>query len=391
MQSRILLVDDDHLMGETLDLGLQGRDWELEQVFCGEELDAAFERFSPDVILLDLLLEESDGIEVLHQLKERTERPPIVLISGIADRRTLRSVQQYGKGLDLPVAGFLQKPFTVDDLERCVNPLLRQSRPISAGELDRAIDGNELELFLQPKVLARSRALLGAEALVRWRHPQRGLIMPDRFIALAEHTGRIRRLTDWVGRAAFGEIETLLRGGLDLGVSFNVSAHDLADETFVSRFHTWSEGLEVPKDRITLEVTETQAIQRLERALSSLSRVRLSGAHLAIDDFGTGHSSLEMLKRLPYDELKIDRHFVVDLEHDESAKVIVQGTIEIAKALGLFITAEGVENLQTWKILEDLGSDAIQGYVVSRPLPAAEFRTAAARGFERQKPGLEKQ
>jgi diguanylate cyclase (GGDEF)-like protein len=240
-------------------------------------------------------------------------------------------------------------------------------------ELRRAIDQGELVLHYQPKADLRSGEVKGVEALVRWSHPVRGLILPDEFIPLAQKTGVIVPLTFFVLNEALRQCRTWQLEGLDLSVGVNLSARNLLDvhlpDTVGELLGRW----EVSPALLELEITESTILADPIRAMHVLSRLSGMGVRLAIDDFGTGYSSLAYLKRLPVDELKIDKSFVQGMEEDENDAVIVRSTIDLGRNLGLRVVAEGVETAEAWRRLVALGCDQAQGYYLSRPVPAAEL------------------
>jgi diguanylate cyclase len=240
------------------------------------------------------------------------------------------------------------------------------------GELRRAIEDGQLELHYQPKVEARGGRVTGCEALLRWRHPLHGYVPPSEFIPHAERTGAIRSLTAWVLKAALEDQSRWERAGMPLDVSVNVSPADFADGGFADEVAALITATGANASRIILEVTESGAMKDMTSTLSMMEQLRVLGVRFSIDDFGTGHSSLAHLKRLPVDEVKIDRSFVKELDerHDDA---IVRSTIGLGHALNLKVVAEGVEDPAGWAVLSRLGCDLIQGYYVSKPLPAAEF------------------
>jgi EAL domain-containing protein (putative c-di-GMP-specific phosphodiesterase class I) len=241
------------------------------------------------------------------------------------------------------------------------------------GELRRAIDAGGLVLHHQPKASLRTGALVGSEALVRWEHPQRGLVPPDEFVPLAEHTGLIRPLSRWVLDAGLRQCRAWRDQGLQIPVSINLSARDLHDPQLPELVASLLERWDVVPNMLKLEITESAVMADAERAIDVLGRLRSMGVRISIDDFGTGYSSLSYLKRLPVDELKIDRSFVSHLATDDHDLAIVRSTIGLAHDLGLTVVAEGVEDLATWNVLASLGCDVVQGYFLSRPLPADEL------------------
>lgn len=240
------------------------------------------------------------------------------------------------------------------------------------GELGRALSGEELVLHLQPKVDAHSGAVVGAEALVRWNHPQRGLLAPGEFVPLAERTGLIRRLTAWVVPQALGYCRRWLDLGLDLTVAVNASAHDMTDPDFVARVAAALVATGVAPDRLVMELTETALLLDVGAALRTLSGLRELGVHCSLDDFGTGYSALSYLSSLPIDELKIDRSFVSD-GLDERSCSVISAMVTLGHDLGLNVVGEGVESLDMVPTLVELGCDQIQGFAFGRPQGFDDF------------------
>jgi predicted signal transduction protein with EAL and GGDEF domain len=256
-------------------------------------------------------------------------------------------------------------------------------------ELRRAVDNNELRLFLQPKIAIHNGSVCGAEALVRWQHPTRGLVPPMQFIPFAEQTGFIRQLTLWIFERAAAEQVALAVLGVRR-VSVNLSTRDLLDlelpeklDAILRRHRALAEGF-------CLEITESAIMDDPQRAESTLNRLAERGYKLSIDDFGTGYSSLAYLKKLPVHELKIDKSFVMAMEKDAGDAKIVRSTIDLAHNLGLTVVAEGVENAAVLALLHALQCDEGQGYHMSKPLPVAEFCDWVARWQSRAPaaPGL---
>jgi diguanylate cyclase (GGDEF)-like protein len=246
-------------------------------------------------------------------------------------------------------------------------------RLLLMGELRKAIDQDEFTLHFQPKVDLATGQVRGAEALVRWLHPQRGLVPPDQFIAIAEQTGLIRPLSRWVLGAALRQWRQWQLAGLEIEIAVNLSMHDLHDPELptiiAGLLATWA----VAPAWLRVEITESMLMADPTRALTIVTRLREMGVRISIDDFGAGYSSLAYLKRLPIDELKIDRSFVRQLATDENDATIVRSTIALAHDLGLTVVTEGVEDHAAWDRLVAFGCDGAQGYLVSRPLPAADF------------------
>jgi diguanylate cyclase (GGDEF)-like protein len=240
-------------------------------------------------------------------------------------------------------------------------------------ELRQAVARDELRLFLQPKADLASGVIVGAEALVRWQHPQRGLLPPSEFIPFAEQAGFVRHVSTWMVAAAARAWQAMHAAGCELSISVNLSARDLMDPDLAARFKALVRERGAPPSALCLEITEGAIMEDPQRAQLTLEQLGRLGFRLSIDDFGTGYSSLAYLKRLAVDELKIDKSFVMGMEADLDDAKIVRSTIELAHNLGLSVVAEGLETERTWKLLAALGCDHGQGYYIARPMPEAQF------------------
>jgi diguanylate cyclase (GGDEF)-like protein len=243
-----------------------------------------------------------------------------------------------------------------------------------AGDLRRALEGEELILHFQPKAELETGSVVGVEALVRWEHPDRGFIRPDEFIPVAERTGLVKPLTRYVLRAAVEQCRAWADEGLDLHVAVNLTIADLLDLDLPERIGVLLAEVGVAPDRLELEVTESSILADPYRVRHVLDRLNEMGVGLAIDDFGTGYSSLAYLKQLPVQTIKIDRSFVLELATSVSDAAIVRSTIDLARNLGLRVVAEGVETGEAWDLLREQGCQLAQGYLISRPVPAQELR-----------------
>ena len=234
--------------------------------------------------------------------------------------------------------------------------------------LTRAIENEQLHMLYQPKVSLRDGALLRVEALVRWNDPELGLVDPSRFVRLAEEHGLIDELTQWGLRTILRQWLDWCEQGIDAEIAFNISALSLQHLDFPDLVERMCRALEVPTDRLVLELTEG-ATQPLIKLMDALTRFRIKGIGLAIDDFGTGYSTLMLLKQLPFTELKIDRVFIADIASSRDCRLIVQSMIDLAHGLGLTAIAEGVETVEQLRVVRELGCDIAQGFLISQPLP----------------------
>jgi diguanylate cyclase (GGDEF)-like protein len=250
----------------------------------------------------------------------------------------------------------------------------RAQRLAMVGELRHAISANQLTLYYQPKVNMVDGQISGLEALVRWVHPERGMVPPDEFIGLAEQSGLIKPLTDWVVTQALRQSAKWRRDGLALPIAVNLSAHNLRDPGFVKKLEQSLCEFEARPDWLELEITEGAVMEDPVSALEILKRLREIGITLFIDDFGTGYSSLGYLKKLPVDAVKIDKSFVIDMIDDQDSEAIVRTTINLGHELGLRVVAEGVETRRALDRLAGLGCDVAQGFFISKPMSERDLR-----------------
>jgi diguanylate cyclase (GGDEF)-like protein/PAS domain S-box-containing protein len=240
-------------------------------------------------------------------------------------------------------------------------------------ELRRAISERELVLYYQPKAALESGEVTSVEALVRWLHPERGVVMPDSFIPLAQETSLIGPLTLYVIEEALRQVRSWREQGIELSIAVNLSTRNLLDRGFPDQVEELLRRWDVKAEDLELEVTESSMLANPTRAKAVLGELSELGIRLSIDDFGTGYSSLAYLRELPVDEIKIDRSFVIAMGAEAGDAVIVRSTVDLGRNLGLEVVAEGVETIEHWEKLRELGCTTAQGYFLSRPVPADEL------------------
>ena len=240
-------------------------------------------------------------------------------------------------------------------------------------ELRETIENNQLTVCYQPKIDLKTGEVIAVESLVRWEHPELGAISPEEFVPIAERTGLIRPLTDFVTLQALSQCSAWRRLGIELQVAINISTHALMDPMLPERFAKLLDEKYVHPTWVMLEITETAIMRDQERAKVVLDEIAGMGVRLSIDDFGTGHSSLAYLSCLPVHELKIDKSFVMDMDHNTHNAMIVQATIDLAHNLGLSVVAEGVESSEIASLLKDIGCDIAQGYHFGAPMVASDL------------------
>lgn len=258
----------------------------------------------------------------------------------------------------------------------CLDPEHDRKGPKSLrvlAELRDALRSGQLSLHFQPKVDILTGELAGCEALLRWCHPERGMVPPDVFIAVEEAGDLMRPLTPWVLRDALAALCSLRQHGIEVPVAINVSAHNLLDTSFPERVEALLREADMDPKLLALEITETVLMSSPERTEQVIHGLHALGLGMDIDDFGTGYSSMAYLRRLPLRSIKIDRTFIQSVVTNESDQVIVHSIIALGHGLGLRIVAEGVEDRATLEFLRDNACDLAQGYYIGRPRPLAEF------------------
>ena len=240
-------------------------------------------------------------------------------------------------------------------------------------EMRAAIERNEFELYYQPKLHLRSGVVTRAEVLVRWRHPQRGMLPPGAFIPMAERSGLIKPLTDWIFNRALQQVNEWQQSSVPVHLAVNLSARSLVEQTLPSKIHGWLEKWNVDPRFLKIEITESSIMSDPAHALAVMSLLQSLGVRLSIDDFGTGYSSLSHLRQLPIDEIKVDKSFVFGMTNNEADMSIVRTVIDLGHNLGKQVCAEGVEDEATWRLLDEMKCDLAQGYWISRPVSASDL------------------
>jgi len=347
----------------------------------GDEALATVRAQAMDVLVCDLQTPGMDGVEFIRHVAEEQLAGSIIIVSGL-EAALIGTVEQMAKAHNLPVLGAIEKPLTKDKLQT----LLRQYRPsqplkvaevvelMSLDEITDGIAGDQFLPYFQPKVSIATRQLMGVEALIRWRHPERGLVPPKAFIEVAEHTPLINELTDIMLDKSLAQCRVWLDQGWSLSVSINFSADVLSGVGVADHVaaRTLAHGLEPAQ--VIVEVTESMVASNDAHMLETLARLRMKGFGLSIDDYGTGYSSLQQLSRIPFTELKIDRSLVDGAHEKPSLRTLLESSLELARKLKMKSVAEGVETEQDWNLLKELGCDIAQGYLVAKPLPAGEVK-----------------
>lgn len=367
---RLLVIDDSTEIAQLIctfaeDLGCAAR------TACGwPEIEDAIANFNPEVIVLDLMMPDADGIEVLRYLADQNAKPGVILSSG-GEPKVVDVAYRLGDTLDIHMAGRLDKPVSLNRLEEILRRVFKIRRHVSEVELEEAIRTGQIRPYYQSKVLVdQPDQVVGAELLARWHHPTHGVLPPMEFIGLAESTGLITDLT-------LAMLETALRDMAPFPqactLSVNLSPSSLDNRNLPDRIEALVQDCGVAPDRVIFELTESVAARDYSEVMASLTRLRLKGFSLSMDDYGTGHSSLVHLVRLPFREIKLDRSFVSEIGSHRESEVIVRSTIMMAHSLKLTVCAEGVENEETCRFLRQARCDTMQGFLISKPIPGCDF------------------
>ena len=382
---RMLILDDDPAVGQTIQWIAESLGFEAEFVTRPEEFfrrldEAACGGKNPDIITIDLAMPELDGVEIMRLLAERGCTAKIVISSGMGMRvldAAKRSATEHG----LNIAGVVAKPITREALRVACSGAeesepsrvpaekkAAKSHDVTEADVCHAIEGDEIGLAYQPKIVCRSGALNGFEALARWQSPEFGFVSPDVFIPLAEKAGSIDALTQVIFRRSLQWLSEQFRDS-KLKLSLNLSAKSLIDIQMADELLEYCREFEIAPERLVLELTETSAMVDPMLSLDLMTRFRVKGFNLSIDDFGTGYSSMVQLARLPFSELKVDKSFVMRDRQTAESRTIIKSVVDLGHSLGLCVTAEGVEDQETLDYLNTVGCDLAQGYLIAKPMP----------------------
>ncbi len=379
----MLVLDDDGVVATIVALLAEKTGFDTRIVTNRAEFLDQFARWHPTHVSLDLMLPDGDGIEIIRALPEAARATSIIIVSSISSK-VLDAARLVAQERGFRVAGCFAKPVDFaafsELLRRDAEACSKQSSayasadatPLREDLLAAAASSGQIVMHYQPKIELHTGTVIGVEALVRWQHPQLGLLYPDFIIPQFERNNAIHTLTpviigkslDWFSNSARGR---------NLTLAINLSGRDLEVEDLADHIAEACARRAVRPEKVILELTETSATSDSRLALATLTRLRIKGFGLAMDDFGTGYSSIVQLARLPFSALKVDRSFVQSIEHSAEARKIVKSIIGLAHSLGLNVVAEGAETLAAARWLRQFRADSAQGYYMARAMGEGEL------------------
>ena len=388
---KFLLVEDHDFQRRTLrriliKLGAT----QIVDVADGHAALAAF-RQAPtpfDICIIDLNMPGMDGMELVRHLAEENSQASIILLSAL-DRALISSVETMVRAYGISLIGAIEKPATPPALEDMLERYAeRNGRPKRAQrsateqptreQLLQALDLGQFEPYFQPKADLQTGDIHSAEALARWRHPERGMIPPDAFIPLMEHHGLIDQLTEQMVSKTAAAWQAWAAADKRFEISINLSLSSLANPGYAARLNGILEQNDIAPKYVVFEITESAAMADLPHSLENLTRLRMKGYGLSIDDYGTGYSSMQQLIRIPFSELKMDRSFVTAACKDDAQVSVLASSLALARELKLESVAEGVETAADWRLLRHLQCRYAQGYLIGKPMPQSDFLAGVA-------------
>jgi EAL domain-containing protein (putative c-di-GMP-specific phosphodiesterase class I)/serine/threonine protein kinase/CheY-like chemotaxis protein len=377
---RLLIVDDDTRVCRIVERIAERSNFDVFSLDQSNRFEAAFQFFQPDVILLDLRMDQTDGVEILRFLSKTGSRARVMLISGV-EERLLSTTTELGRSMGLVMEPPLRKPVSKDQLQNRLETLMENSitdsddqrEPITAKRIASAIHGDELLIHYQPIVELRSNCLIAAEALARWNHPDEGLIPPERLVSIAEDLGLIESLTSKLLVTAFENAALWKQQLPNLSLCVNISPQLLKELQFPDQIQELLRLYEFPPEKLVLEVMGGHPGDHLTNAIDVLTRLRLKNVRLAYDNFGIHSSTLEHASKLPYDILKLDRCFVSDVNQNSSTVAAARSIVQLAASMNCELVAVGIENAATRNRLFRLGCHLGQGFHIAPPMCAEDF------------------
>jgi EAL domain-containing protein (putative c-di-GMP-specific phosphodiesterase class I) len=384
---KILVIEDEAMLRELISDLLEAECYESITAEDGVSGLQKAREHHPDLVVCDVMLPDIDGFTILAKLREEvtTAAVPFIFLTALSDHIDIR------RGMNLGADDYLTKPFERDDLLSTIHARLKKQETLEqrlddhtpqdtvqeqdGRRLLRAIEQSEFLVYYQPQINLQTGALTGAEALIRWHDPDRGLVSPGEFIPLAEKTGAILQMDSWMlDQVCQQAIAWKSEGFPPLKLSVNLSGAQFNQADLSSDIDRVLQKNGLDPKYLSLELTESLLVRNVDAAIAKLSEFQALGIQVAVDDFGTGYASLGYLQHFPFNTLKLDRCFVQHVDRNKKNAAIVIALIQMAHGLGLDVIAEGVETQAERNFLQLHECDTMQGYLVSRPLPTSDFK-----------------
>ena len=372
MALNIVVIDDDIEIRSLTSVLLEKKGHRVEPFPSLGEASLHLASAKVELVILDLKLGRRDALEGLQYLQRIKLTAPVLIISS-CDARTASSVIKVGQASDLNMVGFLPKPLKLTDLTNWVAHLDRVNSPVSHDALNAGLANDDFFLMYQPKIDLASAMPVSVEALLRWRHPDLGIVPPDQFIRFAETNGHIAPITWKVMEMAMAQLARWQKIGINVTMAINMSAVLFSRTDLCEITSQLLAQYRFDHSLLMLELTETAKVDNLTLGLETMTRLRIMGVGLSLDDFGTGHASFTQLYQIPFSELKVDRMFVGKIHQDPNAHAIVRNIINLGQSLGMRVVAEGIENEQQQQMLIEMGCHQGQGYFIGKPMTAEDF------------------
>ncbi|MGE3268222.1 MAG: EAL domain-containing protein [Chloroflexota bacterium] len=367
--NRLLILDDDSRILDVLVAAGERARYAVTPTEAISQFRQAYEASEPSLIIVDLQTQGGLGADLLLYLQRRACTIPIIVIGG-SDSQGLEAVREARNLSGLAILGALTRPFPMAALTALLESRREPDLDEWATEIQDALDAGQLGVHYFPVANMKDGRIVGFEALARWFHPRRGLVSPARFIPLAEATGLIGPLTDYVLARAIENCASWKAAGHELSVAVNVAAPSLTSSRLLDEIGRLLKEHNLAPHLLTLEVAESAAMRQPELTSEILRALHQLGVRLALDDFGTGYTNLKALSQIPLDELKIDRSFVADVVTSRESQIIVRAIAALGGSLGLTMVAEGVESMPIWRWLAAQGIEQCQGFGIARPMPS---------------------
>lgn len=375
---RLLIIDEDAASARTVERVAIELGFEVLGTANAASSTSLAGAWRPSAVVVGVDGPGNDGVAALGGLAAANCTAPVILVGGI-DRRKVEAARRFGTTRGLTVEAVLEKPIGLHGLRDRLSRLQPSAKPDLSADLAAAVPGQNLFLEYQPKYAVGSGRMVGAEALVRWRHPVHGVIQPADFLGMAEGADLIPLVTDWVFARCVEQAAAWQRAGIELEVAVNITVPDLRDTRLPERFEELCRAAGVAPSRVVLELAEAGAMRHGAEVAAVLDRLRRKGFQLALDNFGSGWFSLVQLRKLPLTQLKLDRSLVIGLADDTDLKAVAAIIVDLARKLGLKSVAQGVQERETLDFLEATGCDMAQGHYMSPAVAPERIAELAGR------------